>query len=154
MSEDFLARQATPIPGLRQMNAALRAIQARYRELHAEARRQQPDAIMTPDAAAIDATWRLHREEQAELMALLGSWTRAEREALLLALLPHGSHIKLDIPEHWLDELIIWRPARMLEAQRLKEAHWGRLSKHQQKCVAEEGDCYWLRLAQSYQGSC
>lgn len=154
MSEISFGKQAIPLPRLRQMNAALRSIQAHYRELQAETgRRPQPGAAMTPDAAAIDASWRLRREEQAELKALLGTWTRAEREALLLALLPRGSAITLDIPDHWLDQLIIWRPARVLEAQRVKNSRGRRLSDSQKECVAEEGDCYWLRLAQSYQGS-
>lgn len=137
---------------LDEMIKTLRQLQARH-SARSSAELKYPESRGTPEEREyLDKSWRLMREQQAEVNALLSSWPRRQQEAVLLRLLPAGSEIQLELTEEWLKSLIIWRPARLLEAQRLKEAHMKQPSAFHLKQVAEEGDNYWLRLAQSYQG--
>lgn len=136
---------------LDEMVRTLSAIKARHAEKTA-AELKYPETRDTPEEREyIDKSMRLMRERQAEIDALVSSWTRSQQEAVLKHLL--GVEVRLELTDGWLKRLIVSRPARVLEAQRLKEQHINQLSPLQLSAVREEGDSYWLRLAQSYQGS-
>lgn len=138
---------------LDEMVGTLSAIKARHAEKTA-AELKYPETRDTPEEREyIDKSMRLMREQQAEIDALVSSWTRSQQEAVLKHRLLQGAEVRLELTDDWLQRLIVSHPARVLEAQRLKEQHINQLSPLQLSAVREEGDSYWLRLAQSYQGS-
>lgn len=133
----------------------LREIQDKHAARHAEIWGNYHPRKTTADEfermqKASSAEW--FREKNAgEIESILSSLTRQEKEVALLMRLPPGSEITLQIPDKWLDRLLQFHAAVLLEAQRLKD----RMSDmpFHAKRAALEGDSYWLRLAGSYQGS-
>lgn len=94
--------------------------------------------------------WARFREMGEEQQALLNSWTREQKMALLQFMLKPGTEITIQLTDEWLHTLLLHNPGVLSEAQRLKE-RLPAIPWHAQR-AAEEGESYWLRLAQSYQG--
>jgi len=88
--------------------------------------------------------------EFTEKCALLEQIGREEKLGMLKRLLKPGTEITIELTDDWLHRLLMYNPGVLSEAERLK----GRLSHrpfHANRAAAE-GETYWLRLAQSYQG--
>lgn len=94
--------------------------------------------------------WETHDNYEADKKALLGNWSREQKMALLQFMLKPGTRITIQLTDEWLHRLLIYNPGCLAEAERLKE-RLPQIPWHAKRAAAE-GDGYWLRLAQSYQG--
>lgn len=95
----------------------------------------------------------LHARETKDfsgLKAMLECTSREEKLGMLKRLLKPGTEITIELTEDWLNMLLIFRPGVLAEAERLK-TRLPAIPWHAQRAKAE-GDAYWMRLAQSYQG--
>lgn len=94
--------------------------------------------------------WDTFDNWKADQKALLDSWTREQKMALLQFMLKPGTKITIQPTDEWLHTLLLYNPGVLAEAERLKE-RLPAIPWHAKRAAAE-GDTYWLRLASSYQG--
>lgn len=94
--------------------------------------------------------WETYDNWIADQKSLMDGWTREQKMALLHSMLKPGTKVTIQLTDEWLHRLLLYNPGVLAEAERLKE-QLPQIPWHAKR-AAVEGDNYWLRLAESYQG--